>query len=249
MKRGRPTKAPETKRVLIAVRVEPETAKLLKAQPEGAGRAIDKLIKQLGQTTMKTTINTVLTVFVALIVALSATACGMPGAIDRAGDKVTAATDALGDKIDAILQQQAEEGAKNNDGGDAVATDSTDDAAVTEYGDTETEIENDTRSVYVATYRKDADTCGGNYGFDKYLKLYSGVSEGKLGGDTFLTDVNGTDSIAITIDPDSAVFTLDVTGSSALDILDCACEIDAAGFTCHCDDAAGESCATVYDVI
>lgn len=239
-KRGRPVKAEDDRRVAIAARVNQETAKLLKASGN-VGQAIDDLVRKhlraiindnnIGSDIMKTIINTTLI----LTLAVGFSACGMPGAIDRAGDKISDAASSLEDKIDEILQEQAEEGAADDEG--------------EEYGETEAEIEEATGTVYVATYYQVADTCGNAYGFEEYYKLYSAVTDGKLGGDTFITDITGEDRTDVAIDPDSGVFSLDVTGSSALDVLECACTIDADGFTCHCEDSENDSCAVVYDVL
>lgn len=238
MKLGRPKKEAGTQRVALSVRVDPETAKVLSACPDGAGRALDRIIKKYGRHIMNTTTK----IIIGFALIANVTACKVDTDADDAANTIAEATGSLEDKLDEILQQAGEIGAVNNNGGD-------EDSEIEEYGEIENEVESESGSVYVATYHQVANTCGNSYGLEEYLKLYSKVIDGKLSGETFFTDLNATDILPADIDQDSGLFELSFTGTSPLDTLDCACEIDANGFSCHCEKANNSSCAAVYDVI
>lgn len=163
------------------------------------------------------------------------------GAIEKAGDSIADSIEGVGDgiesqidgiedKIDSILEEHGVIG-------------SSDDAAD---DDDTLAIEDETGTEFVASYTLAADTCDDRYEWPSATKFFAEVEDGEItGSKAVLTDIAGSWETEGDIDTDTDVVLFDIEGSSALDVINCACEFDADGFTCHCD-GDDESCAVVY---
>lgn len=176
-------------------------------------------------------------VTMAALVALSIAACGkIDTDVDDAASTIAGAIDGIDDQIestiDGILQDH-----QDQDSDDSAADDA----------DT-VNIEDNTGQEFIAAYSQVASTCDDRYDLPQTVKLFAAIDEsGNFASDVILTDLAGDWDAAGTVDTDTQMIRLAITGSSALDVLSCSCEFDAVGFTCHCESDDG-SCATVYNI-